>query len=130
MTPDRMVVAESMRTFTYLSLYGYLTDAVVVNRVFPDALAGGYFGAWRELQQREPARVTAGFAPVPVLQAPYFEAEVLGAPMLDRLGDAVFGDGDAGAVLHDEMARDFELAHDEGRRCAWRCRSHARATLS
>src|SRR3954454_13040860 len=39
MTPDRMVVAEAMRTFTYLNLYGYLTDAVVVNRVFPDALA-------------------------------------------------------------------------------------------
>src|SRR5829696_7294374 len=32
MTPDRMVVAEAMRTFTYLSLYGYLTDAVIVNR--------------------------------------------------------------------------------------------------
>ena len=36
MTPDRMVVAEAMRTFTYLSLYGYLTDAVIVNRVFPE----------------------------------------------------------------------------------------------
>ena len=46
MTPDRMVVAEAMRTFTYLNLYGYLTDAVVVNRVFPDELADGYFGAW------------------------------------------------------------------------------------
>src|SRR5919107_1764616 len=33
MTPDRMVVGEAMRTFTYLNLYGYLTDAVVVNRV-------------------------------------------------------------------------------------------------
>ena len=35
MTPDRMVVAEAMRTFTYLSLYGYLTDAVIVNRDLP-----------------------------------------------------------------------------------------------
>src|SRR5919197_4582933 len=33
MNPDRMVVKEAMRTFTYLNLYGYLTDAVVVNRV-------------------------------------------------------------------------------------------------
>ena len=41
MTPDRMVVGEAMRTFTYLNLYGYLTDAVVVNRVFPDELGGG-----------------------------------------------------------------------------------------
>ncbi|HEX2234140.1 MAG TPA: TRC40/GET3/ArsA family transport-energizing ATPase, partial [Thermoleophilaceae bacterium] len=29
MNPDRMVVKEAMRTFTYLNLYGYLTDAVV-----------------------------------------------------------------------------------------------------
>ncbi len=35
MNPDRMVVKEAMRTFTYLNLYGYLTDAVVVNRVLP-----------------------------------------------------------------------------------------------
>ena len=36
MNPDRMVIGEAMRTFTYLNLYGYLTDAVVVNRVFPE----------------------------------------------------------------------------------------------
>ena len=36
MNPERMVVREAQRTFTYLNLYGYLTDAVVVNRVFPD----------------------------------------------------------------------------------------------
>ena len=39
MNPDRMVVKEAMRTFTYLNLYGYLTDAVVVNRVFPERSA-------------------------------------------------------------------------------------------
>src|SRR3954466_9415905 len=50
MTPDRMVVAEAMRTFTYLNLYGYLTDAVVVNRVFPDEVDGTYFGEWRAVQ--------------------------------------------------------------------------------
>ena len=42
-----------MRTFTYLNLFGYLTDAVVVNRVFPDEVDGTYFGAWRELQQEQ-----------------------------------------------------------------------------
>ena len=38
---DRMVVKEAMRTFTYLNLYGYLTDAIVVNRVLPDRGHGG-----------------------------------------------------------------------------------------
>src|ERR1041384_3068762 len=62
MTPDRMVVAEAMRTFTYVNLYGYLTDAVVVNRVFPDELATGYFGAWHAAQSEQLERVDADFS--------------------------------------------------------------------
>jgi arsenite-transporting ATPase len=108
MTPDRMVVAEAMRTFTYLNLYGYLCDAVVVNRVFPEDV-GAYFGAWREVQAEQLALVESGFAPVPVLRAPYFEQEVLGAPMLDRLAGALFSDRDPGAVLHDRLAQELAL---------------------
>ncbi len=115
MSPDRMVIAEAMRTFTYLSLYGYLTDAVVVNRVFPEEVAGGYFGAWREVQREQLELVESGFAPVPVLRAPYFEQEVLGATMLDRLGNALFEDGDASAVLHDELAQELSLDGDGAR---------------
>src|SRR4051794_27856913 len=92
MTPDRMVVSEAMRTFTYLNLYGYLTDAVIVNRVFPDELADGYFSAWHGAQREQLETVTAGFAPVPVLQAPYFANEVIGFDSLELLGDALFTD--------------------------------------
>ena len=113
MTPDRMVVGEAMRTFTYLNLYGYLCDAVVVNRVFPEEVAGTYFGAWREVQAEQLELVASGFAPVPVLRAPYFEQEVLGAVMLDRLGGALFGERDAGAVLHTRLAQELHL--EDGR---------------
>ncbi len=112
MTPDRMVVAEAMRTFTYLNLYGYVTDAVVVNRVFPDEV-GDYFGAWREVQASQLELVESGFAPVPVLRAPYFDREVLGAEMLDRLGEALFAGLDAGAVLHGRVTQELSL-HDGG----------------
>jgi arsenite/tail-anchored protein-transporting ATPase len=114
MTPDRMVVAEAMRTFTYLSLYGYVTDAVIVNRVFPAELEGTYFGAWRGLQQEELARVRDGFAPVPLLCAPYFEAEVLGDAMLDRLAAALFGDSSPAALLHAGLAQEFGLEEGQG----------------
>jgi arsenite/tail-anchored protein-transporting ATPase len=113
MTPDRMVVAEAMRTFTYLNLYGYLTDAVVVNRVFPEEVDGTYFGAWRAVQAEQLALVESGFAPVPILRAPYFEQEVLGPEMLDRLAGALFGDDDPTALLHDRLTQ--ELSLDEGR---------------
>jgi arsenite-transporting ATPase len=99
MNPDRMVIDEARRTFTYLNLYGFLTDAVVVNRVFPDDV-GDYFAAWRATQQEAIKEVDAAFAPVPVLHAPFFDQEVRGGAMLDRLGDALFGARDARAVLH------------------------------
>ena len=111
MTPDRMVVDEARRTFTYLGLYGFLTDAVVVNRVFP-AAAGAYFGAWRERQQDVLADVRAAFAPVPVLQAPFFGEEVVGATMLDRLGDELFADADPAAVLHDRLTHELDVRED------------------
>ena len=112
MTPDRMVVAEAMRTFTYLNLYGYLTDAVVVNRVFPDEVADTYFGAWRELQHEQLALVDSAFAPVPVLRAPYFEQEVLGGEMLDRLGGALFAGADPAAVLHASLSQALDMDAD------------------
>ena len=112
MNPDRMVVDEARRTFTYLNLYGFLTDAVVVNRVFPDDV-GPYFSAWRATQQEALAEVGSAFSPVPVLQAPYFEQEVRGAAMLDRLGDALFSEGrDAAAVLHGTFTQGLVVGRD------------------
>jgi arsenite/tail-anchored protein-transporting ATPase len=70
---------------------------------------GEYFGGWREVQAEQIAFVESGFAPVPVLRAPYFEQEVMGADMLDRLGEALFGDRDAGGVLHDRLAQELRL---------------------
>jgi arsenite-transporting ATPase len=109
MNPDKIVIGEAMRTFTYLNLYGYLTDAVIVNRVFPEAVSGTYFGAWRERQQDHIERVESAFAPVPVLRAPYFEHEVAGPEMLDRLGEAVFDDRDAAAILHGSLSQELEV---------------------
>ena len=110
--PDRMVIKEAQRTFTYLNLYGYLTDAVIVNKLFPDELDGGYFGQWRERQRQRLAEVRQGFSPVPVLCARYFEEEVVGARMLDRLGDELFSGSSAEDVLHHELAQ--EVSSENG----------------
>jgi arsenite-transporting ATPase len=112
-SPDRMVVKEAMRTFTYLNLYGFLTDAVVVNRVLPAEAADGYFAAWREVQREQMELVRSAFEPVPILSAPFFEREVMGPDMLDRLGGEVFDGADAAAVLHEDISQ--ELATENGR---------------
>jgi arsenite/tail-anchored protein-transporting ATPase len=114
MNPDKMVIGEAMRTFTYLNLYGYLTDAVIVNRLFP-AGVGDYFAAWRRVQQEHLELVHSAFAPVPVLSAPYFEQEVVGAEMLDRLADHLFEGREPGAVLHDAITQELRVDEDGAR---------------
>jgi arsenite-transporting ATPase len=98
-----------MRTFTYLNLYGYLTDAVVVNRLLP---AEGYFAAWAGVQREQLELVRSAFEPVPVLTARYLEREVVGPEMLDRLADEVFEESDPAAVLHTQLAQ--QLVTDNG----------------
>lgn len=116
MNPDKMVIGEAMRTFTYLNLYGYLTDAVIVNRVFPSEV-GDYFAGWRRVQEESLELVRSAFSPVPVLCAPFFEQEVLGAEMLDRLAGALFNDAghDPAAVLHHALTQELEVTEDGAR---------------
>jgi len=112
MAPDRMVIGEAMRTFTYLNLYGYLTDAVVVNKVFPENV-GGYFAGWREHQQEQLELVRSAFEPVPVLEVPYFDREVIGEQMLRLVGSELFRPGeDAAALLHDSITQSIESSED------------------
>ena len=113
MNPDRMVIKEAQRTFTYLNLYGYLTDAVVVNRVFPEEVADGYFGAWRARQGDRLAEVHEGFSPVPILTARFLDQEVIGPEMLDRLGVELFTEADPAAMMHAGIAR--EITSEDGR---------------
>ena len=111
MNPEKMVIGEAMRTFTYLNLYGYLTDAVIVNRIFPSDV-GDYFAGWRRVQEENLELVRSAFAPVPVLCAPYFEQEVVGPEMLDRLADEIFsGEGlDPTDVLHHDVTQQIEVS--------------------
>jgi len=115
MNPERMVVKEAMRTFTYLNLYGYLTDAVVVNRVLPEETGEGYFAAWREAQLEHMDLVRSAFAPVPILVAPWLDQEVIGPAMLDRLGGELFEDIDPAEVLYEDLSQELVAVNGEAR---------------
>ena len=83
LTPERMVLAEARRTFTYLSLFGYHVDAVVANRVLPESVRDPWFDDWRRVQKEQLATAKASFAPVPLLTAELVPEEPVG---VDRLG--------------------------------------------
>src|ERR671918_336652 len=58
---ERMVVAEARRTFTYLSLFGYHVDAVIANRLLPEAISDPWFEAWKGTQREHLESITAAF---------------------------------------------------------------------
>jgi arsenite-transporting ATPase len=105
--PEMVVIKESRRAFTYLHLFGYACDAVVLNRVLPDD-SGRYFEPMRAAQQSHRALLEEAFAGLPILEAPLFPREVVGLDDLRRLGEHLYGDRDPGARLHEGKA--FEIA--------------------
>jgi arsenite-transporting ATPase len=111
--PEKMVIAEARRTYTYLSLFGYRVDAVVANRLLPDEVVDPWFDRWKAVQAEHLASIDDGFAPVPVLRAALAETEVVGLDRLRDLGDVVYGDLDAAAVLHEGELLEVE-SHPDG----------------
>jgi arsenite-transporting ATPase len=97
--PEKMVIAEARRTYTYLGLFGYRVDSVIVNRVLPSEVTDPYFGKWKDIQAEHLAAVHESFAPVPILQARLFDREMVGIPLLAEMGREVYGDQDATSVL-------------------------------
>jgi arsenite-transporting ATPase len=104
--PERMVIAEAKRTYTYLSLFGYRVDAVVVNRIIPEEVADPYFGKWKDIQAEHLETVKESFQPVPILTARLFDREMVGLDLLAGMYGEVYGERDATDVLHrDEPLR-------------------------
>ncbi len=99
--PERMVIAEARRTYTYLSLFGYGVDAVIANRLLPDAVNDPWFDQWKQLQADHLATIEEGFAPLPVLRAELADRELVGLEPLRSFADALYGDLDASALLHE-----------------------------
>ena len=93
------VTAGSRRTFTYLNLFGFNTDAIVVNRVLPEGAGSGYFAGWRSIQARYEEEIRTAFSPLPILQIPLLETEVVGLPLLERVAAAAFGERDPAEVF-------------------------------
>jgi arsenite-transporting ATPase len=99
--PEKMVVAEARRTHTYLSLFGYAVDAVVANRILPEAVADPWFDRWKEVQAGHLASIEEGFSPLPVLRSELVEDEPVGVEALARLAEGLYGELDPTDVLHE-----------------------------
>jgi arsenite-transporting ATPase len=96
-----MVIKEALRAETYLSLFGYPIDAVICNRVLPQADYQDIFmQEMARSQDKLRKQIHNTFAPLPIFEVPYRSREIIGLSQLAELAETVFGDTDPTLIHH------------------------------
>ncbi|MGK5512021.1 ArsA family ATPase [Brevibacillus formosus] len=112
LNPEKMVLSEAKRSFTYLNLFGFNTDAVIVNRVLPNEAGEGFFAYWRDLQRKYEEEIVMNFQPLLILKAPMMPKEVIGLSVLEELADIVFKDQNPSTILY--RGRTEKIREEDG----------------
>ncbi len=110
--PEKMVIKETQRTYTYLNLYGYAVDSVLCNRVMPDQVSDPFFLKWKELQQENLKFIGEAFGELPLLKAPMLDRDVNGIETLHRIAEALYGDRNPTDVMF--AGKTHEVIPDAG----------------
>ncbi len=101
MQPEKMVMREAERAISYLGLFNYPVDSVIINRILPETVADGdFYHQRREIQQRYIKLIEDNFRPLPLWYAPYYAHEVVGLPALSQLAADCFGEADPTQIFY------------------------------
>src|SRR5262249_3077791 len=112
--PERMVIKEAQRAATYLALFGYPIDGVVLNRVLPpDAVEGAFMQQLHHIQAGYRKEINALFARLPIWQAPHYPRDIKGLADLAEIGRALFGDDDPTRIFFKGMTQEIVKDGDE-----------------
>ncbi len=108
LNPEKMVIKEAQRTYTYLNLYGYPTDAVICNRLIPKGAEGSYWEEWKEAQAGYLQLIEERFSPLPILKVPLLKSEVVGMKALEEIGHHLYGGSDPARLLFEGKPMSIE----------------------
>ncbi len=112
--PERMVLKEAQRASTYLALFGYPIDGVVLNRVLPaDAAEGAFMQELTKIQQGYLQQIYDTFAPLPIWQSPHYARDIRGVSDLSMVGNALFKNIDPVKVQFRGKTQEISLQGEE-----------------
>ena len=112
--PERIVIKEAQRAATYLSLFGYPVDGVVLNRVLPSgAVSGEFMERLHGMQAAYRKQVHDLFEPLPIWEAPHYPYDVTGLERLGQLGRELFQQADPTKVFFRGSTQEIVKEGDE-----------------
>lgn len=107
MNPEKMVIKEAQRGYTYFNLFGLSVDAAVVNKILPQNLHDDFFGGWADIQTKHVKLIHEAFDPLPILKTKLFEEEIVGEKLLYEFAKSLYGDLNPVDVLYREKTMEF-----------------------
>lgn len=110
--PEKMVINETKRAYTYLSLYNLTVECLVINRLLPENGRDQYPEAKYEEQSRYMQMIEESFSPLKMLKAYQCSTEVVGRRSLETLAEQLFGDSDPSQVYTTEKS--MEIYNKDG----------------
>ncbi len=111
--PEKMVMREAERAVSYLGLFNYPVDSVIINRILPENLGEGeFYQKRRQIQAKYLDMIEANFAPLPLWRAPYYDHEVVGVEALAKLALDCFGEEDPAKVFYTGLLQEIEELED------------------
>jgi len=105
--PEKIILKETQRAYMYFCLYKMCVDAVIINRILPEAVDDGYFARWKETQGRYIKKTEHLFSPIPILKVPMLSDQVLGMAELSKLAKEVYGSLNPEQILYADTPYTF-----------------------
>lgn len=116
LNPERMVISETMRAYTYLCLYNKNVETLVVNRILPEeAGENGFFTEKLEEQNRNMELIHHAFDPMEIKYCYMMKTELRGLDKLKEMADMIYGDEDPYKIYSESSPMRFETVDGEDR---------------
>lgn len=111
-TPEKIVIKEAKRSFSYLHLFDYNVDGIIINKIFPQASLDGYFQKWETIQEESIQEILEGFKDIPVFKLELLDKELRKIQILSDIGRKLYGDADPEKILAAQKIFSVEKAAD------------------
>ena len=113
--PEKMVMREAERAISYLGLFNYPVDSVIINRILPESVDDSeFYRQRREIQAKYIELIENNFRPLPLWYAPYYAHEVVGLEALAQLAADCFGASDPGEIFYRGILQEIIDTGDGG----------------
>lgn len=116
-TPEKIVIKEAKRNFSYLHLFDFNVDAVIINKIFSEEGGKGYFEKWMTIQKESINDIYESFNPIPIFKAELMSKEAREYEVLLEMGNDIFKEKDPQEIFFKEKIFDIEKDEEHGNYC-------------